>query len=100
MVGSIEIANTDDQLSQLNPVPTESTANLKPQVPSIITSSFLDLSYSDSEVENQSQQLGLLIVIKDTNFDSPYRVFDSSPSKPNHSSSTLHCENYEESSLN
>ena len=82
MVGSIELASTDHQLPQLNPVPVEPIANPKPQVPSIITSSFLDLSYCDSEVEHQPQQPGLLTVTKGDNVDSPYRIFDSSPSKP------------------
>lgn len=101
MVGSIELANTDHQLPQLNPLPAEPTANLKPQVPSIIISSFLDLLDCDSEVEHQPQQPGLLTVTKDDNFDSPYRIFDSSPSKPTASDnaclSTLHYEELEES---
>ena len=63
MVGSIEPAKPDDQLSHLNPVPAESIANPKSQVPRIITSSFLDLSYSNSEVECQPQQPGLPTVI-------------------------------------
>lgn len=60
MVGSIEPAKPDDQLSHLNPVPAESIANPKRQVPRIITFSFLDLSYSNTEVECQAQQPGLL----------------------------------------